>query len=777
MPLTLVLRNLMQAVNQANNPDLRTGDLPPVDRIIDEGVSKHIRSQIPDFVHAEGEGFLVFLEAYYEFLEKKQNAYAKTHTLYELSDLDTTLDEFLTYFNDKFIANFPRELAVNQVTGDKVNQKTLMKNIKDFYRAKGTEKSYKLLFRILYDSDLALYYPKKDMLRASDGKWTLPKSIKVTTDNTDANLRNFENRIIQQFAANGQVQATATVDAVNLYRQDPYDVCELFLKNITGKFLPDLEIECLISGVKYRERVYSHVVGIQILEGGVGFKVGDRFELNDVMRTKDVGSAGVGGVFKVKNIGINGEIKEIEILDSGVNYSPAPEELSTNKEPSKSKRKIFKKQFDDGEFAGKNYLTQFGTDKKYFDAGERSRRRGTNDNLVSYSNFAPSRDKGKEKPGSNFDFELIFGALHTYYGFYKGNDGKLSSNKYIQDSYFYQDFSYVLKSSESIKKYKSIIKRVIHPSGHEVFGRISLSNDVTKPMTHHSMFQSFEVPIIGHYTPYTFKTTENLRNNTASTDLYPHGFNPGSTGGATAAAHIFGLCGGRLELTKPRNVSGAAIGFTTGSFVVGQTLHNGMTASGGTGTVAAWYLHRATTKGGSASSGVLFLSGVTGNFPLGSTVANGNGTNGELGTGESSQPIQPGNGTIFNEAGSTLPHFTNDLPLGTGGTDEVYGGSAAAQGYNYNCWVIYHHPNSRGWNKIPAGISFGAVGLRWFFHMPFGLNFHSDPDVSTWLTTTGSTAGHPYYGSSTGDGSAGQLGQYGSFGGVSTGTPNLGLTC
>ena len=35
-----------------------------------------------------------------------------------------------------------------------------------------------------------------------------------------------------------------------------------------------------------------------------------------------------------------------------------------------------------------------------------------------------------------------------------------------------------------------------------------------------------ETPIIGHYAPYRFNTSQNLRNNTLGTDLYPCGWNP-----------------------------------------------------------------------------------------------------------------------------------------------------------------------------------------------------------------------------------------------------------
>jgi hypothetical protein len=58
-------------------------------------------------------------------------------------------------------------------------------------------------------------------------------------------------------------------------------------------------------------------------------------------------------------------------------------------------------------------------------------------------------------------------------GVYLNNDSKLSDKK-IQDSYFYQDFSYVIRSSEFFSDYSDLIKDILHPAGMEFFGEIVL---------------------------------------------------------------------------------------------------------------------------------------------------------------------------------------------------------------------------------------------------------------------------------------------------------------
>jgi hypothetical protein len=55
-------------------------------------------------------------------------------------------------------------------------------------------------------------------------------------------------------------------------------------------------------------------------------------------------------------------------------------------------------------------------------------------------------------------------------GYWSTTKGFLDSDKYIQDSYYYQDFSYVIKVAATLDKYKDIIYNTFHTSGSELFG-------------------------------------------------------------------------------------------------------------------------------------------------------------------------------------------------------------------------------------------------------------------------------------------------------------------
>lgn len=51
----------------------------------------------------------------------------------------------------------------------------------------------------------------------------------------------------------------------------------------------------------------------------------------------------------------------------------------------------------------------------------------------------------------------------------------------IQDSYYYQDFSYAVKSSVSISEWKDILIRNVHPASFKVFGELSINEFTTIP--------------------------------------------------------------------------------------------------------------------------------------------------------------------------------------------------------------------------------------------------------------------------------------------------------
>jgi hypothetical protein len=77
------------------------------------------------------------------------------------------------------------------------------------------------------------------------------------------------------------------------------------------------------------------------------------------------------------------------------------------------------------------------------------------------------------------NFTLIrfkIGAVAKYQGYYYSNDGFLSDSIYLQDSKYYQKYSYLVTVDERVQDYKALLKSFIHPAGVALFGEYQIQN-------------------------------------------------------------------------------------------------------------------------------------------------------------------------------------------------------------------------------------------------------------------------------------------------------------
>ena len=136
-----------------------------------------INSQVPEFVREEHPTFIAFLEAYYEYLETQQGSddndlLNKSKELRYISDVDSSISDFEANFFNTYASLVPQDVQVDK--------SVLLKHLLPLYLAKGNEKSFKLLFRLLYNEELEILQPKTNILRTSDGKWLIENAFKIS---------------------------------------------------------------------------------------------------------------------------------------------------------------------------------------------------------------------------------------------------------------------------------------------------------------------------------------------------------------------------------------------------------------------------------------------------------------------------------------------------------------------------------------------------------------------------------------------------------------------
>ena len=176
--------------------------------------------QLPKFISEDPNyaNFVLFIQAYYEWLEEQNNTLDFSKNLLNYMDVDTTTEQFLQYYVNDFMSYFPQEILADK--------RKAIKIAKQLYQSKGTPASYKFLFRILYNSDVEFFYTKDALLKASAGKWYVPRSLKLAT--SDKNFLSIQNlRVFGNISKSIATVETAIFDGLKT---------EVFISNVERLF-------------------------------------------------------------------------------------------------------------------------------------------------------------------------------------------------------------------------------------------------------------------------------------------------------------------------------------------------------------------------------------------------------------------------------------------------------------------------------------------------------------------------------------------------------------
>ena len=425
-------------------------------------LSSLVASQLPEFVREDNQTFVAFIEAYYEYLQNVDGNDLKT-----LGDLDTTLDSFIKYFKKEVAVNFPQPV---------VNERFLLQHMKDHYLAKGSEASFKFLFRVLFDKDVTLEYPSRQMLRASDGRWNQDVSIfaRVNAGDPDSIIGRVVDVVTPNRIIRLQIDRRQYVEVeIDRIVEIADGIYEFF---IDRKFFGDI-----VPGdrIRYQDTfdatILSTTSKVTVQQKGKRFRLGDLYEIKN--------GDGAGSILKVSGINDTGGINSIEFVKYGINY--AGDFTAT----------ILPTAGQSATSAGSTALTIGGaspsfnvtlseTTNGFFEQGIIN---NSDYNTTGYWDGTYVGDIVREffvdnkytilDPDEPAIIKITLGSLAKYPGYYTSNLGFLDDAIYIQDSRFYQAFSYVVKIDEKLEAYRSAVKTLIHPAGMALFGEYDIRNE------------------------------------------------------------------------------------------------------------------------------------------------------------------------------------------------------------------------------------------------------------------------------------------------------------
>ena len=160
-----------------------------------------VNEQLPDFVRAEYPAFVSFIEAYYRYLDTTSKPNDLLLNAATWSDIDNTLAEFLPAYKKQYLAQFPKVTA----SATQIDERRLIKQVQEFFRAKGSPEALKYLFRALYNEEIEIDYPSKYVLRASDGVWTEDITLRITVDETINGVDYIDDEEVNPFNLKGKL--------------------------------------------------------------------------------------------------------------------------------------------------------------------------------------------------------------------------------------------------------------------------------------------------------------------------------------------------------------------------------------------------------------------------------------------------------------------------------------------------------------------------------------------------------------------------------------------
>jgi hypothetical protein len=233
--------------------------------------------------------------------------------LLNFRDPDKAISNFLTQFRDEFLSTLPENLNAS------VNKRNLIKNVKSLYQSKGTADGNKIFFRLLFDENAETIYPREQILRVSDGKFTTNKILRVI--NPIGNTLNLVSRTITGITSN----TTAIVENATEFLIGSSIVTEFTLNqdSILGTFIVGEDIRGTANDDD-DNLIKATISGIPVSK-----IITNDGALHSVAEQTTITGGGDGAIIQTQSIG-SGAITEIIIDSPGSNYNIGDELIFTN---------------------------------------------------------------------------------------------------------------------------------------------------------------------------------------------------------------------------------------------------------------------------------------------------------------------------------------------------------------------------------------------------------------------------------------------------------------
>jgi hypothetical protein len=184
------------------------------------------------------------------FSESESANHSAGDIIFNLSSL--FLKEFLSKIKYQLTPGFE-----NRTLDKDLNQSLFIKQSKDFYRSKGTDESFEILFRSLYGEDVSIIKPKEYLFRPSDAHYQITTDLVV--ESIEGNPENLRNSTLFQDEYFGFTKAYAPITKVEKIVSKT-DIGSYYKLSIDSGYSKDIGLDGALYG-EFKVHPQTKVIG------------------------------------------------------------------------------------------------------------------------------------------------------------------------------------------------------------------------------------------------------------------------------------------------------------------------------------------------------------------------------------------------------------------------------------------------------------------------------------------------------------------------------------
>lgn len=224
-----------------------------------------VKTHFPDFYQDEGQRFVDFVQQYYKWMGTEGEASNASRNLLDYRNIDTTSEEFIKYFTNKYFVGIP--------ISSEANTRFLIKHAGDIYGSKGTERGVQLVIQGVFDEEASVYFPGSDVLKVSDGTWVKPVYLELSVSERTTGF-------VGKEIIGTQSQARAFLESLVTRRINGKFLQVAYLSNVRGDFVTgELITTTANTDMLDAPVVVGSLSDLTVVEGGANFAVGDIFDI------------------------------------------------------------------------------------------------------------------------------------------------------------------------------------------------------------------------------------------------------------------------------------------------------------------------------------------------------------------------------------------------------------------------------------------------------------------------------------------------------------------